>query len=169
MEVFTGEGISSFFRYLALPTYLLYDFPIFHLLSFHCWFFQRNFKELVPGLVAVGERETVHAPTLRRRIDFRWFDESVADPKTFAPANTNYLETNSGIGTAGPTLLIKCNVAFASDLAVIEPGALKFFAQWLIGMAFFSTSLSRSRRFVGRWRSQVADEGSTAFLSGGGG
>jgi hypothetical protein len=43
-----------------------------------------------------------------------------ADPKAFVSPNMNYLETNSGIGTPVPTLLVKCNVAFASDLAIIE-------------------------------------------------
>jgi hypothetical protein len=104
-------------------------------------------------------------PKLRSWIKFGWFDESAVDLKTFAPPNTNYLETNSGIGTAGPTLLVKCNVAFASDLAIIRTVALKFFAQWLIGMAFFSTSLRRSARFPTRWRYQTADKRPTASLS----
>jgi hypothetical protein len=125
--------------------------------------FQRNFKELVQGLVPVGECESVRAPNLRSRIDFGRFNESAANPKTFSATNMNYLETNSGIRTAGPTLLVKCNVAFTGDLLIIETVAPKFFAQWLIGMAFFSTSLSRSARFPTRWRYQAADKGPTAF------
>jgi hypothetical protein len=141
---------------------MIFPFQI-HLLSSPGWFFQRNFKELGPSLVPVGECETVHAPKLRRRINFRWFDESAANLKSVSATDTNHFVRPTWFSAAKPSLLVNRSVAFASDLSIIETVTPKFFAQWLIGMAFFSTSLSRSRHFVSRWRSQVADRRPTAF------
>src|SRR4029453_711003 len=65
-SVSTGSDRSSFFRYWAAPTYDLNDlFNPTSPPSSPCCFFQRNFKELGPGLVPVGERETVYAPGFR--------------------------------------------------------------------------------------------------------
>src|SRR5262249_26446053 len=105
MEVFNGEGISSFLRYLALPTNLLYDFaissspPFFSLLVLPA-----KFQKLVPGLVSVGDRETVRAPCVAIRITLVRLYNLFADLKSVAPPNPNYLVTDARLRAASPTL-----------------------------------------------------------------
>jgi len=62
---------------------------LLHLPSSHRWFFQRCLKKLVPGLVAVGDCESVRAPKLRSRINFRCFNDAAANPKSFSVTDTN--------------------------------------------------------------------------------
>src|SRR5262249_26152177 len=120
MEVFTGEGISSFFRYLALPTNLLYDFAtLAHLLSCFCWLFQRHFKKLVPGLAAVGERESVQAPCFRSGINFSCrVGTAGRESRRFLLPNADDLVAD--IFTATPALLVDCPVSFPCNLAVTK-------------------------------------------------
>jgi hypothetical protein len=105
----------------------LYDFAIFHLLSSPCWFFQRNFKELGPGLVAIGEREAVHAPGFGVWVNLGRFNKSAVNVKTVSATDANYLPTNARIATATPRLLIYRGIPFARDLSVEESVAPKFF------------------------------------------
>jgi hypothetical protein len=99
------------------------------------------------------------------RIDLSWRDKSAADLESIASANADYLETNSRIATAVPTLRVNHTVPFAGDLAIIETVAPKFFRQWLVETAFFTPTLNRSAPIPTRWRYQTADKRPTAFLS----
>jgi hypothetical protein len=90
---------------------------------------QRDFKKLGPGLVPVGERETVQTPGFRIWVNLGRFNESVPDPKSFTVANANNFITRTGFSTAKPSLLVNRRVPFAGDLSILESAAAKFFLQ----------------------------------------
>src|SRR4029453_11066925 len=100
-----------------------------HLPSSPCCFFQRNFKELGPGLVPVGERETVHAPGFRIWINLGRAYESVPDLKALSVANANNFIRRTGFSAARPSLLVNRRVPFAGDLSILESTAAKFLGQ----------------------------------------
>src|SRR5678816_1055104 len=102
---------------------------LLHLPSSLCWFFQRHFKKLGPGLVAVSERETVHAPGFRIWINLGRSYESVPDLKALAVANANNFIRRTGFSAARPSLLVNRRVPFAGDLAILESAAAKFLCQ----------------------------------------
>src|SRR5215471_359178 len=121
-----------------------------HLLSSACWFFQRNFKKLVPGLVPVGERGTVHAPCVAIRINLVRLYKLFADLKSVAPSNPNYLVTNARLHAASPTLLVYCRIPFAGNLPVVEAVTPKSSSHRPVETAFLSPTLSFSARFSTR-------------------
>src|SRR5262249_41510160 len=123
-----------------------------------------KFAEFRKCHVFVGERETIGAPGFRIWIDLVRFDKSIADLKSLATTNPNYLVTKARIAPV-PSLLINCSVPFPGNLSVSESIVPKFLWQRLVGMAFLTPTLSPSARFSTRCHSELGDRHCTASFS----
>jgi hypothetical protein len=62
--------------------------------------------KLCPGLVPVREREAIHAPGFRLRVNFAWLYESAVDLKSLSAPDANYLPANARVRKAAPPLFV---------------------------------------------------------------
>jgi hypothetical protein len=109
---------------------------------------------------------SVNVNPLRSWINFPWLNKPAANLKSVSATDTNHFVRPTWFSAASPNLLVNGDVPFTSDLAIIEPVALKFFWQWLIELAFLTPTLSRSARFCRPPWHQLPHEVEVAFLIG---
>src|SRR5438067_1617675 len=62
-------------------------------------------------------RESVHAPSVRARINLRRFNKPAVDLKSLPAADANYLITNARIGASAPRLLVNFSRTVSGPLA----------------------------------------------------